>query len=248
MSELIELRDVSFGFGNSLLLENISLVVREGDYILMMGPNGGGKTTLLKLIMGIYKPWRGTIEFAPGVRDRIGYVPQFSAFNRNFPMTVGDMVLTGCTSSGNILKRHSRAEREKSELILKNLNLLDKKDKSINSLSGGEVQRLLISRALVSDPLVLLLDEPTTSIDLPSQATLLDLLDEFRGQMTILIVTHDPTPFAGIYNHVACVNHDLHYHNRGEMEAGHLEQVYGCPVELLGHGIPHTLLDRHKRT
>lgn len=245
MKKLIQIKDLFFGFGGTPLLENVNLEIYEGDYILMMGPNGGGKTTLIKLIMGILQPWKGSITFHPEVADRAGYVPQFSAFNRNFPITVAEMVLTGCIDSGNYRKRYSRPEREKAELIMEKLHLLDKRGLNINSLSGGEVQRLLIARALVSDPAVLLLDEPTTSIDLPSQTTLLDLLDELHSRMTIVVVTHDPTPFAGVYNHVACVNHGLHYHNRGELEAGHLEQVYGCPVELLGHGIPHTLLHKH---
>ena len=246
MKKLVEIKDLYFGFGNAPLLENVSLEIHEGDYILMMGPNGGGKTTLLKLIMGIHKPWRGLVQLHPDVKERLGYVPQFSGFNRNFPITVSEMVLTGCINSRNVLKRYTAPDREKARAIMEKLNLYEKKDANINSLSGGEVQRLLISRALVSEPVVLLLDEPTTSIDMPSKASLLDLLDDLHQEMTILVVTHDPTPFAGIYNHIACVNRSLHYHNRGELEAGHLEQVYGCPVELLGHGIPHVLLDLHK--
>lgn len=245
MKKLIAVRNLYFGFGSALLLEDINLDIYEGDYILMMGPNGGGKTTLLKLIMGILKPWKGEISCHPDIKDRLGYVPQFSDFNRSFPITVMDMVLTGCISRGSYLKRYTRAEREKAAEILARLNLAEKRTENINSLSGGEVQRLLISRALVSDPAVLLLDEPTTSIDQPSQSTLLDLLNDLHKEMTIVIVTHDPTPFARIYKHVACVNRSLHYHNRGELEVGHLEDVYGCPVELLGHGIPHVLLDRH---
>jgi len=245
MRKLIEVRNLYFGFGNAPLLEDINIDIYEGDYILMMGPNGGGKTTLLKVIMGIFKPWKGEINFPPGIKERLGYVPQFSDFNRSFPISVIDMVLTGCIGRGNYLKRYTASDRDKAASILDRLKLFEKRNDNINSLSGGEVQRLLISRALVSDPAVLLLDEPTTSIDQPSQSTLVDLLNDLHNEMTIVIVTHDPTPFAGIYKHVACVNRSLHYHNRGELEAGHLEDVYGCPVELLGHGIPHILLDRH---
>ncbi|MEN6465805.1 MAG: ABC transporter ATP-binding protein [Syntrophaceae bacterium] len=245
MKKLIEVRNLYFGFGNAPLLEDINIDIYEGDYILMMGPNGGGKTTLLKLITGILKPWRGEINIHPAIKNRLGYVPQFSDFNRSFPISVLDMVLTGCIGRGNYLKRYTGADRDKAAAILERLNLVEKRNENINSLSGGEVQRLLISRALVSDPAVLLLDEPTTSIDQPSQSTLVDLLNDLHRDMTIVIVTHDPTPFAGIYKHVACVNRSLHYHNRGELEAGHLEDVYGCPVELLGHGIPHVLLNRH---
>lgn len=245
MKKLIEIRNLCFGFNHVPLLEDINLDIHEGDFILIMGPNGGGKTTLLKLLMGILKPWRGAINFHPDVQAKLGYVPQFSDFNRSFPISVIDMILTGCISRGNYLKRYTTSDRDKAAAILERLNLSEKRDENINSLSGGEVQRLLISRALVADPAVLLLDEPTTSIDQPSQANLLDLLNDLHKEMTIVVVTHDPTPFAGIYKHVACVNHRLHFHNRGELETVHLEQVYGCPVELLGHGIPHVLLDRH---
>ncbi len=245
MKKLIEVRNLYFGFGDAPLLEDINLDIYEGDYILMMGPNGGGKTTLLKLIMGIFKPWTGEIRLHPDVKEKLGYVPQFSDFNRSFPINVIDMVLTGCISRGNYLKKYSASDRGKAAAILARLNLDDKRNDNINSLSGGEVQRLLIARALVADPAVLLLDEPTTSIDQPSQLTLIDLLNDLHKEMTIVIVTHDPTPFARIYKHVACVNRSLHYHNRGELEAGHLEEVYGCPVELLGHGIPHVLLHKH---
>ncbi len=245
MKKLIEVRDLYFGFGHAPLLEDINLDIYEGDYILMMGPNGGGKTTLLKLMMGILRPWRGEIRLHPDVREKLGYVPQFSDFNRSFPISVIDMVLTGCVSRGNYLKRYTASDRGRAAAILARLNLDEKRNDNINSLSGGEVQRLLIARALVADPAVLLLDEPTTSIDQPSQLTLIDLLNDLHKEMTIVIVTHDPTPFAGIYKHVACVNRSLHYHNRGELEAGHLEEVYGCPVELLGHGIPHMLLHKH---
>lgn len=245
MRKLIEVKNLDFGFSHAPLLEDINLDIYEGDYILMMGPNGGGKTTLIKLIMGILKPWKGEINLHPDIKDRLGYVPQFSNFNRSFPIRVMDMVLTGCINSGNYLKRYTSSDRDKAAAILARLNLFGKRMENINSLSGGEVQRLLISRALVADPAVLLLDEPTTSIDQPSQSTLLDLLNDLHKEMTIVVVTHDPTPFAHIYKHVACVNHSLHYHHRGELETGHLEDVYGCPVELLGHGIPHVLLDRH---
>ena len=214
----------------------------------MIGPNGGGKTTLLKVILGIATPWSGQIRFHGEIGGSLGYVPQFARFNRNFPISVFDMVLTGCLNAENYLSRPTTDSREKTAAILAKLNLLEKKRESITSLSGGQLQRVLIARALVSSPLVLLLDEPTTSMDVASQTGLLDLLAELREQMSIVVVTHDPTPYTGAYRHIACLNRRLYYHERGALDARTLEKVYGCPVEILGHGIPHTLLARHPET
>ncbi|MFB3924539.1 MAG: metal ABC transporter ATP-binding protein [Syntrophales bacterium] len=243
--KIVEIRNVTFGYNKHPVLENINLDIFERDYILIMGPNGGGKSTLLKLIMGIIQPWKGSITFGKGIGDRLGYVPQFSEFNRNFPISVLEMVLSGRIHSGNFLKRRTKSDLERAQDILEKLDLADERDANINNLSGGQIQRLLIARALVADPAVLFLDEPTTSIDLSSQSGLLDLLKELNRTTAIIVVTHDPTPFAQAYNHVACINRNLHYHERGELNAGHLESIYGCPVQLLGHGIPHTFLNQH---
>ncbi len=234
MKKLIEIDALTFGFGASPVIEDVSMDVFERDYILIMGPNGGGKTTLLKLLMGMYKPWSGTITFHDGTRDRIGYVPQFSSFNKSFPITVIEMALTGRTGPSNFLKKFSRADVKLAEDVLNKLHLYEKKNENINNLSGGEVQRLLICRALVSEPALLLLDEPTTSIDLPSQSGLIEILNGLHERLTIIAVTHDPTPFAGIYNHVACINRDLHYHNRGELEAGTWRRFTDAPLNCWG--------------
>jgi zinc transport system ATP-binding protein len=245
MKTLLEVKNVTFGYAREPILENVNLSIYEEDYVLILGPNGGGKTTLLKLIMGILDPWSGAIECDEEIRNRLGYVPQTSDFNRNFPITVLDMVMTGCITAKNYLRRFRREDPTKAEDIIRRLDLWDVRSRNINDLSGGQLQRLLIARALVSEPAVLFLDEPTTSIDLASQVNLLDFIQELNRTTAIVIVTHDPTPFAQAYNHVACVNRSLYYHDRGKLDAHSLEQVYGCPVELLGHGIPHIFLHDH---
>ncbi len=245
MNKLIEINKLSFGYAEKPILENVNLDIFERDYLLILGPNGGGKTTLVKLIMGILTPWSGSIRFDNRIDGKLGYVPQFSEFNRNFPITVLDMVSTGLIDSTNYLKRSKKETRHKCETIISRLDLSDVIHENINDLSGGQVQRLLIARALVSEPAVLFLDEPTTSIDLVSQINLLDFIRELNQTTAIVIVTHDPTPFAQVYHHIACVNRALYYHDRGKLDAHSLEQVYGCPVELLGHGIPHVFLHDH---
>ncbi len=245
MERLIEIRDIAFGYGHAVVLEKVSLDIEDKDYILVIGPNGGGKTTLLKLILGILKPWSGTIALHAKIAGRIGYVPQFSRFNRSFPITVSEMVLSGCINGRNYRKPYSREDRERTAAMLEKVNLYGKRHESIIDLSGGQLQRILIARALVSEPAVLLLDEPTASIDVTSQSTLLTLLDDLNREMAIVVVTHDPTAFSLSYRHLACLNKNLYYHGRGELDAAALEKVYGCPVELLGHGVPHTLVHKH---
>jgi zinc transport system ATP-binding protein len=245
MEPLIEIEHVTYGYEERAVLEDVSLSITYGDFILVIGPNGGGKTTLVKLILGIMTPWSGTIRLRGDVGRRLGYVPQFANFNRNFPISVFDMVLMGCLNSENYLRRYTHEDGEKAGVILAKLGLYERKEANITDLSGGQLQRVLIARALVSDPLALFLDEPTTSMDISSQSSLLELLAELQTRMSIVVVTHDPTPYAQTYRHIACLNRELHYHERGELDSLTLERVYGCPVELLGHGIPHTLLPGH---
>ena len=246
MKKLIEIKNLTFGYIDKPILEDVNLDIFERDHLLILGPNGGGKTTLLKLVMGILQPWSGSIVYENGIKGKIGYVPQFSAFNKNFPITVLETVLTSFVNAGDyLLKRSKKEQVRKAEELISRLDLTEVRHENINDLSGGQLQRLLIARALVSDPAVLFLDEPTTSIDLASRLNLFDFIRELNQTTAVVIVTHDPTPFAQLYRHVACVNRNLYYHDRGQLDEHALEQVYGCPVELLGHGIPHTFLHDH---
>ncbi len=245
MKSLIQIAHITFGYDERTVLEDVSLEIEERDFILVIGPNGGGKTTLLKLILGIETPWSGTILMDGDTGGRLGYVPQFSRFNRNFPISVLDMVLTGLIGAGSHIRGIPPDGRRKAGAIIEKLGLHSKRHENINHLSGGQLQRVLIARALVSDPVALFLDEPTTSMDVTSQTDLLDLLADLQKRMAILVVTHDPTPYTQVYRHIACINGRLYHHGRGELDARTLEQVYGCPVEILGHGIPHTLLLEH---
>jgi len=246
MKKLIEINNLTFGYFDTPILEDVNLDIFDRDNLLILGPNGGGKTTLLKLVMGILRPWNGSIIYENGIKGKLEYVPQFSEFNRNFPITVLETVLTSFVNGENYLLKPLKKEQvRKAEELINKLDLAEVRHKNINDLSGGQVQRLLIARALVSDPAVLFLDEPTTSIDLASRVNLLDFIRELNETTAVVIVTHDPTPFAQLYRHVACVNRNLYYHDRGKLDAHALEKVYGCPVELLGHGIPHVFLHDH---
>jgi len=245
MKTLVELREVVFGYGDHPVLEGVTLRILEQDYILVIGPNGGGKTTLLKLILGIEKPWSGSITLGKGIREKMGYVPQYATFNRNFPISVLDMVLTGLVSGSNYLHAGRPSLRERALEMIGNVGLFEKREERITRLSGGQLQRALIARALVSDPFLLFLDEPTASMDITSRETLLEFLERLNSRMAVIVVTHDPTPFAQTYKHILCVNGKTFLHGRGELDSHTLELLYGCPVELLGHGIPHTILRDH---
>ncbi len=241
---LIEARGVSFGYGADLVLENVDLAIYPKDYLAILGPNGGGKTTLVKLLLGLLAPRSGEIvDRLPDRPGKLGYVPQFSTFDRAFPLRVLEVVRMGRIARRGLLAPYDREDRRAAEAILDRLHLLPLASRPIRELSGGQMQRVLIARALVSEPAILFLDEPTASIDAESRETLRALLIELNERIPIVVVTHDPTSIASAVRHVACVNRQLHYHHELTNEA--LEEAYGCPVELLGHGVPHRVLHAH---
>lgn len=241
---LLEVRDVSFGYGAELVLEGVNLAIYPRDYLAILGPNGGGKTTLIKLLLGLLAPRTGKIlDRLPDRPGKLGYVPQFSTFDRGFPLRVAEVVRMGRISRRGLLGPYTRDDQRAAEAMLERLHLSDLARRPIRELSGGQMQRVLIARALVSEPAILFLDEPTASIDAESRETLRTLLLELNQRIPIVVVTHDPTSIAAAVRHVACVNRGLHYHHELTNEA--LEEAYGCPVELLGHGVPHRVLHSH---
>ncbi|HXU29905.1 MAG TPA: metal ABC transporter ATP-binding protein [Thermoanaerobaculia bacterium] len=241
---LIEVRDVSFGYGAELVLESVNLSIYPRDYLAILGPNGGGKTTLIKLLLGLLAPRSGSIvDRLPDRPGKLGYVPQFSTFDRGFPLRVLEVVRMGRISRRGLLGPYNRDDQRAAEAMLERLHLGALARRPIRELSGGQMQRVLIARALVSAPAILFLDEPTASIDAESRETLRTLLLELNRTIPIVVVTHDPTSIASAVRHVACVNRGLHYHHELTNEA--LEEAYGCPVELLGHGVPHRVLHSH---
>jgi zinc transport system ATP-binding protein len=249
---LAEVRDVTFGYGREVVLDHVNLTIESHDFLAVIGPNGGGKTTLLKAILGLVRPWSGEVAFhlpsGSDPRGRLGYVPQFSTFDRDFPLRIADMVLMGRLGRRSLLRPYSREDRAAAERALERLGLTGIARSHASEVSGGQLQRALIARALVSEPEILFLDEPTASIDAESRETLRELLEDLNRAIPIVVVTHDVTSLAPMVKRIACINRKLFYHGGPELSLEVMEEVYGCPVELVTHGVPHRVLHDHHHT
>ena len=253
---VVKIEDVTFAYNGQMVLENVSMTVRPDDFIAMIGPNGGGKTTLLKLILGLLKPNQGSIrvlgEHAEKASHHICYVPQDVHINRHFPISVMDVVLMGRLKSGKRFKKSLGEDRHAVLDALKQMEMAAYADSKMGELSGGQRQRVFIARALVTQPKLMLLDEPTAGIDSKGQAEFFQLLKELNTEMAIIVVSHDLLVISTYVKSVACVNKHLHYHPQAEITGEMLETMYPstgetiCPVELVAHGLPHRVLTDHK--
>ncbi len=254
---IIQIKDLDFSYNGQPVLEAINLVVGEGDFIAMIGPNGGGKTTLLKLMLGLLKPKRGRIRVmgkpAMRVSHHIGYVPQDVHINRRFPITALDVVLMGKLGPGKRWSNNGEQDRRDALEALDRIDMADHAQRRIGELSGGQRQRVFIARALVTRPRLLLLDEPTASIDSRGQTAFYQLLKRLNREVTIVVVSHDLLVISTYVKSVACVNRRLHYHQQAEITGPMLETMYPCtvedvcPVELVTHGhLPHRVLQQHE--
>jgi zinc transport system ATP-binding protein len=246
---IIEIRNLSFSFNGSAVLRDVNLQINRGDFLALIGPNGGGKTTLLRLMLGLLEAQRGTIRILGRLpreaAHRIGYVPQYIHVNQHFPISVLDVVLTGRLRTGRGWARHSAADHATAQKTLEKLGMWDYRDRRIGDLSGGQRQRAFIARALVTEPEILFLDEPTSSVDTQGQSDLYHLLKELNERVTILIVSHDLMVLSSYVKSVACVNRQLLYHDAAEVTAEMLDMAYHCPVELVAHGLPHRVFCDH---
>jgi len=244
---------VSFSYNGQPALSSVNLTIREKDFIAVIGPNGGGKSTLIKLILGLLTPNKGDISVMGGTpRDfssAVGYVPQNVHINENFPITAMDVVLMGCLDPGkqrNHPKRTRARERKEAMETLDRLHMADNAHKKIGELSGGQRQRVFIARSLMTHPRLLLLDEPTASIDTKGQADFYELLETLNTEVAILVVSHDLFIVSNYVKSVACVNQRLHYHPHEEITGRMMETMYACSVEdvcrvqVLAKGMPYT--------
>jgi len=242
INPLIEARELRFSYGpGTPALDGVNFSVQEGAFLGLIGPNGGGKTTLLKLILGLLAPQSGTMKVLGrdprglgADRRLLGYVPQDTGVRKHFPATVLDVVLMGTYSSLGLFRRPGAAERAEALKAIEQVGMAGLEERPAGDLSGGQQQRVAIARALVARPKLLLLDEPTSGLDTGGQAQLFGLLDRLRKdrQLTVVMVSHDVTALAHYTEQLACLNRTLHWHDRSELISEEvLRKVYACELD-----------------
>lgn len=250
--EVISIQNLWAGYNHEPVLEDINLSVRERDFIGLIGPNGGGKTTLLKVLLGLLSPQRGEVRIlGQAVKDgrrSIGYVPQVVEFDREFPISVWDVARMGRLGRRRLLQRFTARDDEIVEKALCQVDMLHLRDRPIGDLSGGQRQRVYIARALATEPAILLLDEPTASVDPQVSASIYDIIRRLNERVTILLVSHDMSAISSHVKTVGCLNRRLFYHGEKQVTPEMLEAAYQCPVDLIAHGVPHRVFAEHTHT
>jgi zinc transport system ATP-binding protein len=244
---LLEMKSVSVAYESNTVLQDASLKVFDNDFIGVIGPNGGGKTTLLKVILGLVKPIKGKLVFSQELlnNNNIGYLPQMSTSDNSFPVTVKDVILSGLMMRKGLISRMTPQDRMKASQVIGELGLAELSDSSLTELSGGQIQRVLLGRAVIGDPRLLLLDEPGNFVDANFEADFYEKLRVLNRRMAILMVSHDIGTISAYIKSFACVNRQLHYHPSSEITNEEL-LAYGCPIQLITHGeVPHTVLKKH---
>jgi zinc transport system ATP-binding protein len=250
MENLIEIRDLTVAYGNTIALKNANFIIKKNDFIGIIGPNGGGKTTLLKTILGLLEPSSGKIIYSKDLKNRggdIGYLPQINKFDHRFPISVAEVVLSGLSGQHNWIRPHSSQNKKKTIETLAELGIEHLANKSIGELSGGQMQRVFLGRALISDPKIMILDEPSTYVDNKFEGELYKMLKKLNDRMTILLVSHDVGTISTHVKSITCVNRELHYHPSNIISPEQLTS-YNCPIQMITHGnVPHTVLAPHHK-
>jgi zinc transport system ATP-binding protein len=239
---------LSASYGANLVLQDVNFKVNENDFIGVIGPNGGGKTTLLRVILGLVKPITGKMVFNYELLNgnSIGYLPQMSTGDINYPVTVTDIILSGLMIRKGIISRMSASDKKKADNVIDELGLSGMSESTLNELSGGQIQRVLLARAIIGNPRLLLLDEPGNFVDTTFENDFYEKLKDLNKRMAILMVSHDVGTISSHIKSFACVNRSLHYHPSPEITNEDL-LAYGCPIQLVTHGdVPHTVLKYHQ--
>lgn len=247
---LIVLQDVAAEYDRKQVLTGVNLTVYEQDFLGIIGPNGGGKTTLIKIILGLLAPSSGELHFYKGGKPveqiKMGYLPQYTAIDKKFPISVFEVILSGLCAQKSLCSSFGSEHRQRVQEVVEQMGLAGLENKTVGELSGGQLQRALLGRSIVSQPDVVILDEPNTYLDKHFEGQLYTLLSEVNKRSAIILVSHDIGSILQNVKSVACVNETLDYHPDSEVPPEWIEDKMGCPIELLGHGsLPHRVLKTH---
>ncbi|MBR5000293.1 MAG: metal ABC transporter ATP-binding protein [Rikenellaceae bacterium] len=239
----ISLRNINVFYDQKQVLESVNLDINRTDFIGVIGPNGGGKTTLMKTILK-QVPFSGEVHYHIS-NLRIGYMPQLQDVDKSFPISVKDVVVSGLQSEKGVWGRYGKDEYKRAETLLEMAGINNLSNRAIGELSGGEFQRAILCRAVISNPHVLILDEPTNFVDNRFEKELYELLKTLNEQMAIVMVSHDLGTITSYIKTIVCVNRIVHHHHSNKITPMQLDQ-YDCPIQLIYHGdIPHTVLEHH---
>ncbi|MBR6662065.1 MAG: ABC transporter ATP-binding protein [Alistipes sp.] len=245
---LISIRDLWVEYDNTTALEGVNVDIYEDDFLGIIGPNGGGKSSLVKAIMGT-TPYRGKIEFADTLRRgnhyKIGYMPQVSEFDMRFPISIREVVLSGLQTEKGFLGRYSAEDKRRADELLDKMGIAELASNPIGEVSGGQMQRALLCRAIISEPKLLILDEPTNFVDNRFEYEFYNMVRQLSDKMAIVMVSHDLGTITSVVKSILCVNRNVHRHDSNILTEEQLRN-YNCPIQVLSHGhIPHTVLEHH---
>jgi zinc transport system ATP-binding protein len=255
MSSILTIEELNFAYPQSSqnnVLENITLQMQEGDFAALIGPNGGGKTTLIKIILGLLKPSSGKVSLfgqsTSASKKYLSYVPQYANFNKDFPISVRDTVIQGCLNNRSLKKTgismssfgwYTKSDYQRAEQAMKETYTWEYRDKSISTLSGGQLQRVMVARALAGDPKLLLLDEPTANIDERSEKDIFDLFKDLNKRMSIIVISHDIGFVSSYVNQVFCLNKTLVCHQADVVDSESIHNLYGDHISSVHHHSQH---------
>ena len=250
MDSIIQISNLCAAYDEKTVLSHVNLSIYKRDFLGIIGPNGGGKTTLIKCILGLHRPQEGHIRFFKDGKEvpeiKMGYLPQYNTIDKKFPISVYEVILSGLSKQKSLFQRYNEKHHEQARRIIARMGLEGLERRAIGELSGGQLQRALLGRALVSNPEVVILDEPNTYIDKRFETKLYSLLEEINQERAIILVSHDIGTVLKNVKTIACVNETVHYHPHTEVPTEWLEEHFGCPIEMLGHGtFPHRVLKCH---
>ena len=250
MTPILTLEHITAGYEQKTVLRDVNLTVYDHDFLGIIGPNGGGKTTLVKVILGLLRPLAGKRSFfrdgQPTDSLKMGYLPQYNLIDKKFPISVEEVILSGLSGEKGLLRRYTARHHARVKEVVARMGLEGLEHRAIGQLSGGQMQRALLGRAVISEPDIVILDEPNTYIDKRFEAKLYELLEEINRHCAIILVSHDIGTILQTVKSIACVNGTLDYHPDTEVPVEWIDRHFGCPIDLLGHGdLPHRVLKCH---